>query len=291
MKKSLSLLSLLGLLACASNATAFDFSKINADDVGKVFSIGKKAVEANREIPESEEITIGNGIAANILGASPLVPDPALQKYVNRVGFWVAMQSERPTLPWRFGVIKSDDVNAFSCPGGTILITYGLFKKLRTEAELAGVLGHEISHVLRKHQLKAIQKAMSNEWKMDIAQAAAEKDGNKSSAMAAKAFSAGTELFTRGLDKDDEFEADRMGVVLAARAGYNPYGLVGVLQTLGQVNPQDSSVALMFKTHPAPAKRLDFLSGAMSDRLDAYATQLNDTQRFENIKAKTQDKP
>jgi predicted Zn-dependent protease len=283
---SLLTLGLLALLSAANPAQAFNFSNINTDDLKNALSIGKKAIDANRDIPESEEITIGNGIAANILGASPLVNDPGLQKYVNRVGFWVAMQTDRANLPWKFGVIQSNDINAFSCPGGTILITYGLFRKLRTEAELAGVLGHEISHVLRRHQLKAIQHEMGNEWKTELAQDAANKEGGSVAAAAAKATSAGTELFSRGLDKDDEFEADRMGVVLAARAGYNPFGLVGVLQTLDEVNPKDGSVALMFKTHPAPAKRLDLLNAAMSDHLDAYAQQLNDTPRFDALKAR-----
>jgi predicted Zn-dependent protease len=79
-----------------------------------------------------------------------------------------------------------------------------------------------------------------------------------------KLVSAGTEVYARGLDKDDEFEADRMGVVIAARGGYDPYGLPAVLQTLQSLNPSDSSVALMFKTHPAMADRLSLLDQEMS---------------------------
>lgn len=274
-------------LLAVTQAQAFDFSSLSTGDIQHAFSIGKKAIDANRDIPESEEITIGNGVAARILGAWPLVPDPALQKYVNRVGFWLAMQTDRPALPWRFGVINSDAINAFSCPGGTILITKGLYKKLRNESELAGVLGHEISHVLRKHQLQAIQQQMGNDWKTEALQTAADKqnDGGQSQA-AMKAFSAGTELFTRGLDKDSEYQADRMGVIIAARAGYNPFGLVGVLQTLDAVNPKDSAAALMWKTHPSPASRLDKLATAMGDQLDPYQAQLNDAPRFKAIKIK-----
>ena len=101
-----------------------------------------------------------------------------------------------------------------------------------------------------------------------------------------KAFTAGTELFARGLDKDDEFEADRKGVVIAARAGYNPYGLVGALQTLDSINPEDGSVALLFKTHPSPVKRLEMLSASMGTQLDSYADSAKEPARFYVLKSR-----
>jgi len=94
-----------------------------------------------------------------------------------------------------------------------------------------------------------------------------------------KLLSAGSELFARGLDKSDEMEADRLGVVIAARAGYDAYGLPAVLQTLQAMNPADSGLALMFKTHPAPAERLDALE-RMQPTLDAYAAQQQLAARF-----------
>jgi predicted Zn-dependent protease len=90
-------------------------------------------------------------------------------------------------------------------------------------------------------------------------------------------------LYARGLDKGDEFEADRMGVVIAARAGYDPYGLPAVLQTLEAINPQDSNLALMFKTHPAPQKRLELLDGLMTGSMDRYASQPVMAERFQKI--------
>lgn len=272
----------------ATPALAFDLgkalNKLNDPETQKALNIGKKALEANKDITEPEEIEIGNGIAANLLGAAPLVRNDALQKYVNRVGLWLALQTERPGLPWRFGVIDDPDVNAFATPGGTILLTRGLYERLRNESELAGVLAHEIAHVLQKHQLRAIKSALGREWKMDIANAVAERKDSGSARNQLKAFTAGTELFARGLDKSEEFEADRMGVVIAARAGYNPFGLVGSLQTLDAVNPQDGAVALMFKTHPSPAARLDKLSLAMGSMLDAFADTAKEPARFYVLK-------
>src|SRR5690606_22482768 len=155
----------------------------------------------------------------------------------------------------------TDSLNAFAAPGGYVFITRGLLLNMRNEAELAGVMAHEISHVLKRHHLNAIQKNAQTGLVADLASMAA--GSSKNAGLADKAIGASTELYARGLDKDDEFEADRMGVVLAARAGYDPYGLPAVLQTLDGMNSQDSGLALMFKTHPAPQKRLELLDGLM----------------------------
>jgi beta-barrel assembly-enhancing protease len=210
-----------------------------------------------------EEIALGRNITGSLLGAAPLVKDDALQQYVNKVGRWVASQSERADLPWKFGVIESADLNAFAAPGGYVLITKGLYQKLTNEAQLAGVLGHEIAHIVKKHQLKVLQKqqvmSVGSEW--------LKKKFGKTK-LADKAIGSGAEISARSLDKDAEFEADRMGMVLATRAGYDAYGLPEVLQTIGQTNKTDSSVALLFKTHPAPDERLAKLGDSAGSQLD-----------------------
>lgn len=213
---------------------------------------------------QAEEVALGREITGSILGAAPLVKDEALQKYVNQVGRWVASQSERPDLPWKFGVIESADLNAFAAPGGYVLITKGLYQKLQNEAQLAGVLGHEIAHIVKKHQLKVLQKQQllnaGAGWLTD-------KFG-KNDKLAKKALANGAEISARSLDKDAEFEADRMGVVLASRAGYDAFGLPEVLQTIGQTNKTDNSVALLYKTHPAPDERLTKLGDSAGSTLD-----------------------
>ena len=253
-------------------ARAFDF------DIQKAISFAQKAQQATKTIDEPEEIEIGHGIATNLLGASPLLPDNKVQQYVNQVGRWVSLHTERPDLPWQFGVLDSSDVNAFATPGGTIFITNGLLQRLNNESELAGVLAHEMVHVLRKHHLAALQKSA----RMDIASELAGEalKGKTDSAVLDKAIKAGTEVYARGLDKNDEFEADRMGIVIATRAGYDPYGLPAVLQMLEAMNAQDSALALMFKTHPAPHDRLSLLDKEMGDRFDAYAAPTQTDKRF-----------
>ncbi|ADQ84889.1 M48 family metallopeptidase [Methylovorus sp. MP688] len=205
-----------------------------------------------------EEIKLGREIAGNLLGAAPLVKNPSLQQYVNRVGRWVASQSERSDLPWHFGVIDSDDINAFAAPGGYVLITKGLYKRLQNEAQLAGVLGHEIAHIVQKHQLKVLQKQQLLSVGAGLLSGKVAK-GNQT---IEKVIGSGAEISARSLDKDAEYEADRMGLILAARAGYDPYGLPEVLSGLEDISSNDGSIALLFKTHPAPEERLAALGAA-----------------------------
>lgn len=239
-------------------------------DFGKMLSIGKKAGQAGHDFTEAEEIDIGKGMAAGILGVAPPVANENVQRYVNRVGRWLALQTDRPDLPWRFAVIDSTDVNAFALPGGSILISKGLYQRLRDESELAGVLAHEIAHVIRHHHIKAIKSAASKELMTAIGGEVAVRSGSRYSGIADKVFSTGMEVMVRGLDKRDEFQADHIGVVLATRAGYNPFGLVGVLQTLGAINPKEGGVALLFSTHPTPDKRIEMLSARLGEQMDRY---------------------
>ena len=212
---------------------------------------------------QEEEVAIGRQIAGNLLGAAPLVKDAKLQQYVNNVGRWVASQSERPDLPWHFGVIQANDVNAFAAPGGYIFVTLGLYRLLQNEGDLAGVLGHEIGHVIRKHHLKILQQSKLLEAGSNQL---ANQAGNNDAVQ--KLIGGGAEIVSRSLDKGAEFEADRIGVVLSARAGYDAYGLPSVLQQIGHFAKDEGSVALLFKTHPHPDDRLDMLSVAMGDRFD-----------------------
>ena len=229
---------------------------------------------------KDEEIALGHQIAGNLLGAAPLVKDEALQKYVNSVGRWVASQSERPDLPWRFGVIESDDLNAFAAPGGYVMVTKGLYRKLTNEAQLAGVLGHEIGHIVKKHQLKVLQKQQVLNFGAGLLNDKLAKD-NK---LISKAIGSGAEISARSLDKSAEYEADRLGVSYATRAGYEPFGLADVLQTLSQTSKNDGSVALLFKTHPLPEDRLTALGDAVGSKLDNIKNGKTLEKRFYVLK-------
>ena len=210
-----------------------------------------------------DEMRIGKQIAGNLLGAVPLVRDDGLQRYVNRVGNWVAAQSGRNDFPWHFGVLATEDINAFAAPGGYVFITEGLYRQLKNEAELAGVLGHEIAHVTQKHHLKVLKKtSLINA----LGQAASKKAKNNDQVVQ-NVIGNGAEIMARGLDKEAEFEADRVGTVYAARAGYDPWGLPVVLQDLAAL-PSDNRTSLLYKTHPLPEERLNKLGDAIGERFD-----------------------
>lgn len=303
--KNLLMQSLLAtaLLTTSTQGLALDFKGVLKDAVEK--EIGQKpeaapnessqtpaatdsASAANSSEPEfnwknpsqEEEISLGRQIAGNLLGAAPLVKDAALQKYVNSVGRWVASQSERPDLPWRFGVIESEDINAFAAPGGYIMVTKGLYRKLSNEAQLAGILGHEIGHVVKKHQLKVLQKQQL----LNIGAGLLSDKYAKDNKLVSKAIGTGAEISARSLDKSAEYEADRLGLSYATRAGYEPYGLTEVLQTIGQTNKNDGSVALLFKTHPHPDERLVALGDAIGNKLDTVKNGKTLENRFYQLK-------
>ena len=269
---------LAGLVLCSS-VHAFDLGEIKQtlrDNVQKKDTSG--ALSGLGGTSQEDEIAIGRQIAGDLLGAAPLVKDKRLQKYVNDVGAWVASQSERPDLPWHFGVIESKDINAFAAPGGYIFVTRGLYQQLSNEAELAGVLGHEIGHVIRKHHLKILQQSRL----VDMGGKLLTKEIGDN-AQTQKLIGSGAEVVARSLDKNTEFEADRIAVVLSTRAGYDAFGLPAVLQQIGHFAKDDGNVALLFKTHPLPDDRLDKLGTAMGERFDGVKGKTLET-RFYKLK-------
>jgi len=272
--------------AWAAPSPAFDLNdlKKQLEEVSEKADTGKKKVDQARgKVSPTEEIEIGRNLISGLLGAAPLVDNAPLQRYVNDVGFWVAMQSKRAGLPWRFGVIDSDGVNAFAAPGGYIVITRGLFELLENEAQLAGVLAHEIVHVDRKHHLKALQKSMKREFWTDltVGTVSDKQDREKLGEL----INAGVQLYATGLDRKYEYQADLRGVVLAARAGYDPYALLDVLTTIDSINPDADQMAVMLKTHPPTGERLERLAARMDGRLDSYAAGKTNAARFSSLAA------
>lgn len=222
---------------------------------------------------DADERKLGREIAGRLLGAAPLVQDANLQQYVNKVGRYVAGQGARPDLEWTFGVIDSDSVNAFAAPGGYVFVTRGLYALLTSEAELAGVLAHEIGHVNARHHVKVMQKQRAVAMGQDLL-------SKKTGSNTVKALVGnGAEILARGLDKDSEYEADRLGVFYATRAGYDTWGLAAVLDRL-TVEGHADKLSLLYKTHPLPTARLKALDVAIGNRYDKLAPGLVLNQRL-----------
>lgn len=255
----------------------------NAARAGDLIGLLSQSLE---QIDESKEIEIGRQLAAVLLGSKPLHPDMALQRYVNQLGRWISLQSTRPDLPWTFAVLDDPGFNAFAAPGGYVFVTKGLIDGVADEAELAGILAHEIIHVTGKHHLQAIAKTARAGLLTQVI--GSQVKGQLASAVSAQFLSLGRDLYSRGLDQGDEFDADRSGVALAARAGFDPYGLVAVLQQLRTATPDNPLFALSLSTHPPAQQRLDLLEQAMGNRLDSFAGQapVTVTQRMASLTAR-----
>lgn len=282
---------LIGLmLAPALTTTSFGLS---FDDLKKDLKEAKKKLKKSTEqgkekldnargkLTEEEEIEVGGNLISGLLGAAPLVDDAGLQRYVNDVGYWVASQSKRKHLPWSFAVIDSEGINAFAAPGGYIVITLGLYNLLENEAQLAGVLAHEIAHVVRKHHLKALQKTMQREFWSDLGIKAVGDEQKRDDLK--KLINSGVQLYATGLDREYEYDADLQAVVLAARSGYDPYALLDLLTTIDSINPHSGELTVMMKTHPPTASRLEKLSRKMDGRLDFYASGKINAGRFRQV--------
>ncbi len=260
------------------------------DVVDLVMKSGQNLKDATSDITEEQEIVLGQGFASNLLGAAPLLQNRNVQRYVNQVGRWLALQTERPDLPWQFAVLDDAGTNAFAAPGGYIFITRGMLARMKNEAELAGVLAHEIAHVLKKHHLQAIKKGAGMSLLTDIGSHVVASKTGVNSSLANNLAGAFKEVYARGLDKGDEFEADRMGVVIAARAGYDPYGLPAVLQMMQAFSAQDSGFALMFKTHPPLADRLVLFENQMTTSFERFEQQPTLALRFKKSSGKVSGK-
>ena len=254
--------------------------------IDTVTSIAKDMNDSTKVMSDAEEVELGENVMAGVLGAAPLYDSDRIQRYVNQVGRWVATHSERPNLPWRFAVLNSRLPNAGAAPGGQIYITTGLLFRMRSEAELAGALAHEIAHVVQRHHVKAFQKQKLGSAFMTGAGAAIDARGGNSLASGVGktvlklGISEVRKMILLSLDRGEEEQADRMGMVLAARAGYDPFGLPNVLQLLQDLQKDEGGASLLYDTHPGPADRIKSLDGFMGREMDKYAGQATLQDRF-----------
>ena len=201
-------------------------------------------------ISTDKEVEIGRGIAATIAGRYPVSTDAALTRYVNLVGLTVASQDPRGDIDYRFAVLETPTVNAYAAPGGYIFVTRGALAIMHSEAELAAVLAHEVGHVNRKHVINQIRKSDTmREVKdqLDLRGAALDQ-----------VVGTGTNALFMGLSREDELEADSLGLEYASAAGYDPGALAAFVTRLNQ-HAGEGPVEEFFATHPKPDERVDRL--------------------------------
>ena len=207
------------------------------------------------EIDYKSERTIGESLALEGFRRYGMpVKNMALQRYINLVGTALARNSRRPSIPYYFVVVESSLQNAFSCPGGIIFLSVALLKTIKTEAQLAGILAHEIAHVGHKHALQSIKRSRFFQGIGKIT--AASMKGKKGQQFKSMIGDLQNTLFDRGLDKNMEFEADIAAMETAYRTGYRPDGLIQVLEELRRLEARSTKRGSWFSTHPPLGQRL-----------------------------------
>jgi len=250
-----------------------------AIDLGGILSTAQRIAETAKPAesdPAAQEKLLGEEAAREILSRAPLAPLPGLQRYVNQLGRYLAAGSGRTDVDWRFAVIDDASANAWAAPDGYVFVTTGMLADVASEAELAGILAHEIEHVVQRHHLKAIQAASRRGQLAELAgiakDTAAAEGGSTLTVNPELEKLRGTigQLYERGLSRGDELDADRRGVELAGKRGYDPYGLMLVLQKLGARGKDDASLASFTRTHPSIDERLKKLEAAVEDLEPVY---------------------
>ena len=225
---------------------------------------------ADLKVTDAEERQIGQQVSDKIVQEFGVYQDASVTKYVTLVGAVLALQSPRPGLDWQFVVLDTEGVNAFAAPGGFIHITKGLLGLMKNEAELAGVLAHEITHVTEKHTVNAIQSGDAISLTSDSIGASG---GMAQSLIADFAEKAYKNILNGTFSRKDENEADEKGVQLANKIGYAPNGLVGALTKLIERNKDAKSPNGLFASHPDMKDRIEKIEATIrSKKLGATAT-------------------
>ena len=242
--------------------------------MGPVFGAGcvTNPVTGRKElilISEQQELALGASAAPKFekeFGGG--VPNARLQAYVSEIGARVSRVSDRP-MPYEFRLVASKIPNAFALPGGKIFLTAGLMSRMGNERQLAAVLGHETGHVAARHNVKGMQRQMGAAVLVEIAARAAGADKGEAAKTAAEVVASVANL---KYSRDDEYQADAIGITYMTRAGYNPWGMVELLTVLEKMSAAEPGLfGDMFQTHPLSRKRIDQARQSIESN-DAYKT-------------------
>ena len=236
--------------------------------ISKGLSIAKKANDVRElQMTDAEEQQLGANVSLRIRTRYGVIQDAGVHRYVSLVGMALAQGSTRPNLPWTFIVLDTDGVNAFAAPGGYVHITRGALALIKSEAELTGVLGHEIVHITEKHTVRAIQKNQA------VQMGASETLSGSAALMDRVVTAVYDNIVERGFGRAEENESDDHGVTLANKTGYAPAGLSGFLTTLKDRNKDAKEKRGLFASHPEMDDRLGRIKKLIaSKKLTATAT-------------------
>ena len=233
---------------------------------------------------------MGAADAAKVDSQLPIVHDSVITEYVSRLGHSMAVHTSRADLDWHFAVVNSPEVNAFALPAGFIYVNRGAIEKADREDELAGVMGHEIGHVVRRHAVEQLQKREHGEVALlvlcTLTRACATVGGRVAIGVGANAVSA-------RYSQRDEAQADSEGVMNTLRAGIDPEGLPAFFQKLLDLQQQQpSTVEQFFSTHPTDQSRVAATRAQIAQlKLNPNQSLRRDSPEFQSIRERVHALP
>jgi predicted Zn-dependent protease len=244
--------------------------------LGRLGGVIKRAEQLRElQITDAEEQQLGAAVSEKIRARYGVVQDADVHRYVTLVGSVLAQASSRPNLPWTFIVLDTDGVNAFAAPGGFVHITRGALALLENEAELAGVLAHELVHAAEKHTVNALQKNKT------IQMGADETLSGNAALLNQLTERVYLDLVEKGFGRAEENESDEKGAVIANTIGYAPQGLGAFLTRLQERNKTATEKRGLFASHPEMKERLDRLTKQIqTSKLTATATVADRYRKF-----------
>lgn len=212
------------------------------------------------------------------------VDDPPLQGYVNEVGLGLAKVSHAPDYEYVYTVVNANYDNAFALPGGKICITRGLLARMTNEDQLAGVLGHETGHVCARHGAAGQTRQMITQGVMGVGGAVLGATGVRGGAYILQAAGVGSQLILQRYSRDQERQADELGMLYMARAGYNPGGFVEAMEILKAGHEQEpSKFDAMFQSHPLTSERIDTSKHRLAELYAQEGSRAFKDARFKEV--------
>ena len=246
---------------------------------------------AGCSVSTQQEVQMGAEYASQINQQLPIVQDPEINRYINVLGDSIARVSDDRDLDWHFYVVNSPEVNAFAVPGGYIYINRGLIERAEDMSQVAGVLGHEIAHVTRRHSVKQMQSAQKANIGVTLLCVLTPNVCNNQAAGAA--INLGANAAFAKFSRDDEAEADESGVQYVTRAGIDPRGIPEMFEILLQERrTRPGGVDAFFATHPLEESRIDATRAQINQIAPTQLTRLaSDSPGFRAFKQRLRSLP
>ncbi|MGK5094597.1 M48 family metalloprotease [Deltaproteobacteria bacterium TL4] len=244
----------------------------------RVYQKAQKFTEADVQT----EIEFGRNLAARILGKYKTVQDAQLARYVALLGNGLAAQTGRPELKYYFAVLDADEVNAYACPGGYIFITRGALQRMSNEAQLAGVLAHEITHIDHRHVVNKLGiKGKDQSLSSAFASLISGATGSVRVLMDQLSDKALNMLFEEGVDKQDERDADSAAIEMMATLGYDVVSYRNYIESLKNLNAEGDGKVLS-KTHPSVKERVQYIDQRVAELSLKEIPGKTNQQRFKD---------